>query len=544
MVRARSNAALPQPGSPLSRGAQGGLTSPMRGLQHPASGAPQPLAKRSGCVQSRCAVWACSPVPPLPHRAHVCGYCYGRSFRLMAQDSKALVALFGVDIAAMIRGEDWRGRREGLWLAAEQINAGTVGSPPTTGHRGDDGYVVMAVSAMPTVPAGVCHLPSSHAAAVGCRSSHPAWHTVLELLKAALMDAKPQVNIASLDVLQAVLAQSVDVVLSDAGGLGISGIGVGGTGGSGSSGGQKDAHSKPSPVAIPWGDWEARLGLGSFVKTVMDKTSDPHVRVRSVWLAPDGCCTAPNTQTARAPTPGSVCGLGDGVAYCPRACNGLAAHFSPRAASGYGPKLWVTCVPVCDAVACVAVRPRLPALTLAPWCSASVAIAADDLTSAMALAKTSRVLVGRLRCLRELLDMQEREGGVGTGGGTGALIVGPRSWLCHRNIHPWRSYRLGPGVDLLRRGCAVDKHTCSAPCTQLCHLGGSSGCVLWWWGCRGPGASLGSKPSYQPAPLWSLSPGLCFGLGGIAGREGIRIFRGCRHAHCLAACVAGRAWRQ
>ena len=45
----------------------------------------------------------------------------------------------------------------------------------------------------------------------------------------------------------------------------------------------------------------------------------------------------------------------------------------------------------------------------------------------MALAKTSRVLVGRLRCLRELLDMQEREGGVGTGGGTGALIVGPRS---------------------------------------------------------------------------------------------------------------------
>ena len=362
MVRARSNAALPQPGSPLSRGAQGGLTSPMRGLQHPASGAPQPLAKRSGCVQSRCAVWACSPVPPLPHRAHVCGYCYGRSFRLMAQDSKALVALFGVDIAAMIRGEDWRGRREGLWLAAEQINAGTVGSPPTTGHRGDDGYVVMAVSAMPTVPAGVCHLPSSHAAAVGCRSSHPAWHTVLELLKAALMDAKPQVNIASLDVLQAVLAQSVDVVLSDAGGLGISGIGVGGTGGSGSSGGQKDAHSKPSPVAIPWGDWEARLGLGSFVKTVMDKTSDPHVRVRSVWLAPDGWCTAHSTQTARAPTSGSVCGLGDGVAYCPRACNGLAAHFSPRAASGYGPKLWVTCVPVCDAVACVVVRQhsRLP----------------------------------------------------------------------------------------------------------------------------------------------------------------------------------------
>ncbi len=35
-------------------------------------------------------------------------------------------------------------------------------------------------------------------------------------------------------------------------------------------------------IEIPWDSWEARLALGSIVKTLVDKASSPHVRVREI----------------------------------------------------------------------------------------------------------------------------------------------------------------------------------------------------------------------------------------------------------------------
>ena len=96
----------------------------------------------------------------------------------------------------------------------------------------------------------------------------------MDLLKAGLMDASPQVSAASLDVLQALVSTPVvSVEEGDDLGLGVSGLSVGNDRGSSQS------HDVDR-ITIPWSSWEARLALGSLVKTVVDKLGDSNVRVR------------------------------------------------------------------------------------------------------------------------------------------------------------------------------------------------------------------------------------------------------------------------